>query len=42
MEEIKKWKITRNERCMDKDGWLSLVGLHWLSVGWLTTDSNGF
>lgn len=35
MELIKEWKIKREERCREKDGWLSLIGLHWLAIGLL-------
>ena len=30
---IKKWHIQRAERLMKPDGWLSLVGLHWIEPG---------
>jgi uncharacterized protein (DUF1684 family) len=31
--EIKAWRQTRLENLKKSDGWLSLVGLHWLSPG---------
>ena len=30
---IKKWHVQRAERLMKPDGWLSLVGLHWVESG---------
>ena len=31
--EVEKWKKTRAERLQREDGWLSLIGLHWLKDG---------
>lgn len=31
--EIRDWRAARQERLLRPDGWLSLVGLHWLTPG---------
>lgn len=31
--EIRDWRATRQERLLRPDGWLSLVGLHWITPG---------
>ena len=31
--DVAKWKETRDSRLRQKDGWLTLVGLHWLKPG---------
>ena len=33
MEDNETWRRKREERCRDPSGWLSLVGLHFLSAG---------
>eukprot|EP01125_Pyxidicula_operculata_P021491 TRINITY_DN8305_c0_g1_i1.p1 TRINITY_DN8305_c0_g1~~TRINITY_DN8305_c0_g1_i1.p1 ORF type:complete len:275 (-),score=49.66 TRINITY_DN8305_c0_g1_i1:36-860(-) len=33
MEDIKAWQVERNNSCKDPNGWLTLVGLHWLEEG---------
>jgi len=33
IDEIKAWQRERSERLRAEDGWLSLVGLHWLDEG---------
>jgi uncharacterized protein (DUF1684 family) len=33
MEDNETWRRKREERCRDPSGWLSLVGLHFLSTG---------
>lgn len=38
---IKKWHAQRAERLMRTDGWLSLVGLHWLENGRWSLGSDG-
>ena len=37
--EIEKWRVERVDRLKRPDGWLSLVGLHWLSEGSQTVGS---
>src|ERR1043166_8166761 len=32
-QEEKAWRKHRHERLMSEDGWLTLVGLHWLNEG---------
>lgn len=32
-EEVRTWQKTRDERLRREDGWLSLIGLHWLNEG---------
>ena len=32
-EDVRKWKETRDSRLRRDDGWLTLVGLHWLKPG---------
>lgn len=32
-EEIEEWRKNRESRLLEPDGWLSLVGLHWLEEG---------
>lgn len=34
--EIEQWRTDRVERLSAADGWLTLVGLHWLEPGWQT------
>jgi len=31
--EIEQWRKTRDAKCRDPNGWLTLVGLHWLKQG---------
>ena len=33
----RRWRATRDAGCRDQDGWLTLVGLHWLSADTKTT-----
>ena len=33
LNEIRQWQQTRAKRLLAEDGWLSLVGLHWLKEG---------
>ena len=37
--EIEQWRVERVERLKQPDGWLSLVGLHWLAEGKQTVGS---
>ena len=32
-EDLAKWRQERNARLLKEDGWLTLVGLHWLKPG---------
>lgn len=40
-QEIAIWRASRVERLTAPDGWLSLVGLHWLPAGQTQTLGNG-
>jgi uncharacterized protein (DUF1684 family) len=40
-QEIAAWRAGRTDRLTDPDGWLSLVGLHWLPAGTAQTLGNG-
>lgn len=40
-QEIAAWRTGRIERLTAPDGWLSLVGLHWVPVGTAQTVGNG-
>jgi len=31
--DIEQWRTTRDKKCRDPSGWLTLVGLHWLKKG---------
>jgi len=33
VESIESWRIERDQRLRSEDGWLTLVGLHWLEPG---------
>ena len=39
MQQIQKWRSERIERLKKPDGWLSLVGLHWIEPGTHTVGS---
>jgi uncharacterized protein (DUF1684 family) len=40
-QEVAAWRTGRIERLTAPDGWLSLVGLHWVPVGTAQTIGNG-
>ncbi len=40
-QDIAAWRASRTERLTAPDGWLSLIGLHWLSTGKAQTLGNG-
>ena len=40
-QEVAAWRTGRIERLTAPDGWLSLVGLHWVPVGTAQTVGNG-
>ena len=40
-QEIAAWRAGRVERLTAEDGWLSLIGLHWLPVDATQTLGNG-
>ncbi|MBV6415039.1 MAG: DUF1684 domain-containing protein [Xanthomonadales bacterium] len=40
-QEIAAWRASRVERLTAPEGWLSLVGLHWVETGKTTTLGNG-
>ena len=33
VERIERWRAERLERLTSPEGWLSLIGLHWLHEG---------
>src|SRR6185436_12542431 len=32
-KQVKEWRLQRLQRLTKADGWLSLMGMHWLEVG---------